>query len=84
VRVVLAGEYVTCSAHIRGKLIDFIKGPVNDPATRRDITEVQDGEVIGFSLAELWIFKVSSTHPIAFFLKPTNQMGTYKSSGSAD
>jgi hypothetical protein len=82
--VVLAGEDIARTAHVRRELIDLVKLPINDFATGLGVAEVGDQEIIGFRFIELWVFQIGTANPKVFAFETLDQMGAYKATGPAN
>src|SRR5271163_2789292 len=72
--VVLAGEYVTRSAHIRCQLIDFIKATIDRLASNIEFAEIANDKIVSLCLTKARKFQVDAAHPKSLAFQPLDQV----------
>ena len=65
IRVILACEHKSGSAHISRELINFVEFAVNHGPARRRISQITDHEVVRGSFSKLRKLKIDTSHPTA-------------------
>src|SRR3974390_3496476 len=73
-RIVLAGENITGSAHVSCKLIDFVKPAIDDGAAIANFTKVGDNKIVCEGRAVFRIFEIGPANPVSFLLEPRDEM----------
>jgi len=81
--VILAGKEIACAAHIRGKLIDFVKSAIYYGTYEVRVTEISDDEVTGFGIGMLMQLDIHASYPHAFASQTLDQMAANEPTRSA-
>src|SRR5262249_24880836 len=85
VGIMLAGEYITGSAHVGSKLVHLVVGlAAKHIAHLVWITQVRAQEVVGIDVGKLGKLAIGAANPAAVTLEPPHQMVTDESTGSAN
>ena len=83
VSVVISCENISGTAHVCGKLINFIKATIDHRSTKVRVAEIADDKIVCRRLGMFVTFQIDSPHPKAFELEPLDQVTADKPAGSA-
>lgn len=76
--IVFAGEYISGSTHIRGKLVDFVEATIDHFTHDQRISKIPDDEIIGLGLSILVELEINAADPKPLGLKSPNKMSANK------
>jgi hypothetical protein len=82
--VVIAGEDVAGSSHVRCQLVDFIKSAIYDRLANMRIAQIPQDELVCGGRGMLVILDVYPPDPVAASFEILDKMATDEASGSAD
>jgi hypothetical protein len=68
VGVVFTSEDITSTTHIGSKLIDLVKAPIDNGATKALVPQVANHKVVGFRLRKFVKFQVYAANPKSVIL----------------
>src|SRR5450432_3829369 len=72
----LAGEDITCPAHIGSKLVNFAKAPIQDLPTEIGIAQIPDRKVVSLSFDKGIEFQIDAADPESLSFQPLDQMAS--------
>src|SRR5262249_13594431 len=84
ISVVFSSKDIAGPSHIGGKLINFVKAPINHVFYEGLVAEIADDKIVRLRLGEAWELEIGAPHPEALLLQAAHEMMTDEAAGPAD